>query len=133
MMSDSTKCGCSCSETKKKNVLIYACSGGANVAEMSDRVSRQLMRDGQGTMFCLAGLGAEIPSMLQTAKDADLNLVIDGCPMDCARKIFEKQGLTNTRIIRVTDLGITKQKGVPVTAQELATVLTACQKALAEA
>jgi uncharacterized metal-binding protein len=39
------------------NVLLYACSGGANVAEVADRAARQLMSEGLGTMFCLAGLG----------------------------------------------------------------------------
>jgi uncharacterized metal-binding protein len=111
-------------------VLLYACSGGANVAEMADRAARQLMREGRGAMFCLAGLGADIPNMVQQAKDADLNLVIDGCSIDCARKIFERHGLKNVQYIRVTDLGIEKKKGVPVTDAEMEKVLTKCREVL---
>ena len=48
----------------EKTVLIYACSGGANVAEISDHAARELMFAGQGTMFCLAGLGADIQAMV---------------------------------------------------------------------
>jgi uncharacterized metal-binding protein len=121
---------CGCGGTKTKNVLLYACSGGANVAEMADRAARQLMREGRGTMFCLAGLGADIPNMVQQAKDADLNLVIDGCSVDCARKIFERHGLKNVQYIRVTDLGIEKKQGVPVTDAEMDKVLTKCREVL---
>ena len=77
--------GC-CGGAAKKTVLVYACSGGANVAEVADRAARELMFAGCGSMFCLAGLGAGIPDMIQTAQDADLNLVLDGCPVDCAKK-----------------------------------------------
>jgi len=52
---ESACCG---SGDKKRTVLLYACSGGANVAEIADRAARELMFAGCGTMFCLAGLGA---------------------------------------------------------------------------
>ena len=130
-MSSQTSCGCG--GTKTKNVLLYACSGGANVAEMSDRAARQLMREGLGSMFCLAGLGADLPNMVQQAKDADLNLVIDGCPIDCGRKIFERHGLKNVQYVRVTDLGIEKKKGVPVTDAEVAKVVAKCTEVLCAA
>ncbi len=129
-MSSQTSCCCGGTETKKKTVLLYACSGGANVAEMADAAARQLMREGRGGMFCLAGLGADIPAMVQQAKEADLNLVVDGCPIDCARKIFERHGLQNVQYIRVTDLGIEKKKGVPVTLAEMDQVLGKCREAL---
>lgn len=51
-------CCCGVSETKKRSVLLYACSGGANVAEMADATARQLMRGGRGAMLCLAGIDA---------------------------------------------------------------------------
>jgi len=84
-----------CGGNGGKNILLYACSGGANVAEIADRAARELMFAGEGVMFCLAGLGAGIQGMIQTARDADLNVVIDGCDMDCARKVFDNCGPTN--------------------------------------
>ncbi len=108
-----------CSGNNGKTVLLYACSGGSNVAEISDRAARELMFRGCGTMFCLAGLGADIQGMVQAAKDADLNLVIDGCPVECAKKIFDRHGITNYRHIRVTDLGIEKASGVPCTKKQV--------------
>jgi uncharacterized metal-binding protein len=121
-----------CGGAQAKNVLLYACSGGANVAEISDRVARELMSDGCGKMFCLAGLGAEIQGMIQTARDADMNVVIDGCPMDCAKKIFDRIGVTNYKQIRVTDLGIEKVKGVKCTDEQVRKVADAARRTVAE-
>jgi len=115
----------------KRNVLLYACSGGANVAEISDRAARELTSAGCGTMFCLAGIGAGIDSMIQTARDADLNLVIDGCPMDCAKRIFDRAGVANYRQIKVTDLGIEKTKGVRATDEQVRKVVAKARKTLA--
>jgi uncharacterized metal-binding protein len=133
-VSETKSCGCTCEcETPKKKVLIYACSGAANVAEIADHVARQLTAEGLGAMFCLAGLGAEIPNMIQTAKDADLNLVLDGCPLDCARLIFEKVGLKNVKIIRVTDHGIAKAKGVKITDEQVQKIAALAREAVAAA
>jgi len=116
-----------------KRVLLYACSGGANVAEISDRAARELMFEGQGQMFCLAGLGAGIAGMVQTAKLADLNVVLDGCPMDCAKKIFDKVGLTNYVQIKVTDLGIEKVKGVRAADEQVRKVVAKAKEIIAQA
>ena len=40
-------------------------------------------------------------------------LVIDGCTLDCGKKTFEKNGLTNFRHLRLTDLGYEKGKTKP--------------------
>jgi uncharacterized metal-binding protein len=50
-----------CGAGSGKNVLLYACSGGANVAEIADRAARELMFAGCGSLFCLAGIGAGAP------------------------------------------------------------------------
>ena len=116
-----------------KTVLLYACSGGANVGEISDKAARELMFAGKGTMFCLAGLGADIQGMVQTAKDADVNLVIDGCPMDCAKKIFDRAGIANYVQFKVTDLGIEKTTGVRCTQAQVDKVITKAAEVLAKA
>lgn len=124
------ECSCNGGCESSKVVLFYACSGGANVAEAADRACREMMYDGKGMMFCLAGLGADIPAMVQTARDADVNVVIDGCDLDCAKKIFDRHGLTNYTQIKVTDLDIEKAKGVPCRTSDVETVKSAAEKAL---
>jgi len=122
-----------CGGGSSKNVLLYACSGGANVAEIADRAARALMTEGRGTMFCLAGIGADIQGMVQTARDADLNLVIDGCPLDCAKKIFDRHGITNYVQVKVTDLDIEKQKGAAVADEQVTSAAEAALAAVTKA
>ena len=119
-----------CCNDKERIVLLYACSGGANVAEISDKAVRELMFAGEGTMWCLAGLGANIQGMVQTARDADLNLVIDGCPMECAKKIFDRHGIEYA-YLKVTDLGIEKVKGVRCTQEQVDEVAAKAREMLA--
>jgi len=121
---------CCCGNNNKKTVLVYACSGGANVAEIADRAARELMFAGEGTMWCLAGLGADIQGMVQTARDADVNLVIDGCPMECAKKIFDRHGVPYS-YLKVTDLGIEKVKGVRCAPEQVEKVLAKAREMLA--
>ena len=123
----------SCCGGEGKTVLLYACSGGANVAEISDKAARELMFGGSGTMFCLAGLGADLDGMVQTARDADLNLLIDGCAMDCAKKTFDRHAITNYAQIEVTDLGIEKVKGIRCTQAQVDQVVAKAREVLAEA
>ena len=136
MAQETKACGCGgtgCAEPKKKKILLFSCSGAANVAEIADHVARQLTAEGYGQMFCLAGLGAGIPNMIQTAREADLNFILDGCPLDCARLIFEKQGLTNVKVIRVTDHGIAKAKGVKITEEQVQMIVNLAKQTLAAA
>jgi len=121
-----------CGTAKAKTVLLYACSGGANVGEISDKAARELMFAGEGTMFCLAGLGGDIQGMVQTARDADVNLVIDGCPMDCAKKTFDRHGIANYQHVKVTDLGIEKVKGVRCTDGQVQKVVAKAKEVLAK-
>ncbi len=109
----------SCCGGEGKTFLLYACSGGSNVAEIADRAARGLAAAGCGRMFCLAGLGADIQGMIQAARDADLNLVIDGCPVECAKKIFDRHGISNYSQMKVTDLEIEKSTGTPCTQEQV--------------
>ena len=101
------------------------------MAEAADRAARELMCAGEGSMFCLAGIGAGIDGMVETAREADLNVVIDGCPMDCAKKVFDRAALTNYVQFRVTDLGIEKVKGVRATDEQVTAVLNEVKGVLA--
>ncbi len=132
-MTQPASCGCTCGTGATRKVLLYACSGAANVAEIADHAARQLTAEGLGQMYCLAGLGAGIGNMIQTARDADLNLVLDGCPLDCARLIFQKAGLTNVKIIRITDQGIAKAKGVKITEEQVQKIVDLAKQELAAA
>jgi uncharacterized metal-binding protein len=95
-----------CSDDQVK--LIFACSGGADVGHLSDLAARKMMTDGCCKMFCLAGIGGNVPGILKTAEDADAILAIDGCPVDCAKKSLERAGISGFKHFQVTSLGFEK-------------------------
>ncbi len=98
---------CSCGSGGIK--LIYACSGAANTGYLADAAARKLMKDNAGKMTCLAAMGAELSGFIESAKCAEKNIVIDGCPVSCGKKIFEKLGLPFEHFI-TTDFGVEKGK-----------------------
>lgn len=98
-----TTCACGGSPA-----LIYTCSGAADVGELADRSARQLSKDKKGAMSCLAGIGGNISGFIKSTEGADNVLVIDGCPLNCARKTLEEKGLTNFKHLMVTEIGFKK-------------------------
>lgn len=90
--------------------LIFACSGAADVGEISDKAARKLTRDGLGKMFCLAGIGGKVEPILKATKSASQILAIDGCALDCAKNCLEQAGFEDFRHLRITDMGMEKGK-----------------------
>ncbi|GFO97463.1 DGC domain-containing protein [groundwater metagenome] len=89
--------------------LIYSCSGGSNVGEIADRVVRKMRAEGLGRMTCLASIGAHLSGFVESAKGADENITIDGCPVACAKKNLEHVGIKPKSII-LTEMGLVKGK-----------------------
>lgn len=106
-MTDQQKPGCACSAAPK---LIFACSGAADVGQISDLAARKLTAEGVGKMFCLAGIGGRVSGIMATTQAAEAILAIDGCPLDCARKSLEEAGFAKFEHLRLTDLGMEKGK-----------------------
>jgi uncharacterized metal-binding protein len=99
----------SCACSSGKTVLIYACSGAANTGFLADQVVRGLVRDKAGSMTCLAAIGAGLSAYVESARGADRNIVIDGCPVGCGKKIFENVKIPFEQIV-VTNFGVEKGK-----------------------
>ena len=99
-----------CDTGQGEVTLIFACSGAADVGQVSDLAARKLMAEGCGSMFCLAGLGGRVEPILKKTASADRILVIDGCPLDCAKKSVELAGFQNFIHYQVTALGLDKGK-----------------------
>ena len=109
---------CSCKDDAVKTV--FACSGAADLGEISDLVARKLHRDDVRQMKCLAFIGAGIQDMIDSVKDSNM-LVIDGCKLDCGRLTMEKNGILSFHHLRLTDLGYIKGQTPPsdVTVNEI--------------
>jgi uncharacterized metal-binding protein len=98
---------CNCNSTQN---LIFSCAGAADVGEIADRAARKLHKEGTGKLYCLAGIGAGLNNFIEQTKAALKVIVIDGCPVECAKKIMGNNGLTNFEHIKVTDSGLEKGK-----------------------
>jgi len=88
--------------------LIFACSGAADVGEISDRAARNMSKDGTGKMFCLAGIGGRIEGIMKTTGTASKILAIDGCELDCVKNCLKQAGFDQFEHFRVTNLGLEK-------------------------
>jgi len=88
--------------------LIFGCSGASNVGALSYLAAIRLAQEGFGNFSCIAGIGGNIPPMIRAAKDAQERIVIDGCPIGCARRIMDSNLVPIDRYVIVTELGIGK-------------------------
>jgi uncharacterized metal-binding protein len=107
-MSQADKPAEACCGTEPK--LIFACSGAADVGEVSDLAARELASGGAGKMLCLAGIGGRVSGIMETTRVATAILAIDGCPLDCAKKTLERAGFAKFEHLRLSDLGMEKGK-----------------------
>lgn len=92
--------------------MVLSCSGACDLGEIADRVARKLRDNNVRKMNCLAVVGAGITASIEGFRDKNI-LMIDGCPIDCGRKILEAAELPHCHF-RVSDLGYTKGE-TPVT------------------
>jgi len=88
--------------------LIFACSGASDVGHLTDLAARALAKDGAGKMYCLAGIGGRVESMLATTRSAGRVVAIDGCPEECARKTLELAGFGGFQHLKLAELGLAK-------------------------
>ncbi len=92
------------------NVMILACSGGSNVGQLANQAAVELTQEGFGKMFCLGGIGGHLSGFVQSAKDIDRMVALDGCNIGCARAILSHAEVPLKGYLVVTDLGIEKNK-----------------------
>jgi uncharacterized metal-binding protein len=102
--------------------LILGCSGGSNAGQVANNVMIELDKDGVGNAYCLAGLGGDLSGFVESAR-AGRTILIDGCPVGCGKRIFEKHGITPSRYFVVTELGIEKKHAFDNLAEETEQVL----------
>lgn len=110
--------------------VIYACSGCSDAGKLADRMTRQLTREGLGELSCLAGIGGRVKHLVAVAERAERILVIDGCPINCARHTLELAGVRRFEHLALHELGLRKGH-CPVTEDNIARGGEAARKKLA--
>ncbi|HUV24711.1 MAG TPA: putative zinc-binding protein [Methanomassiliicoccales archaeon] len=97
-------------------VIILACSGASNVGQLANEVARRLSNGDSYKMSCLAGIGAHVPTIVETAKAARKVVVIDGCPVACGKKAADLSGVKIQDHFIITELGIKKSYDLDIDA-----------------
>lgn len=104
------KSNCSCSSDEE--MVVFTCSGASDLGETSDKLARKFRDNGTRNMKCLAMIAAEHQPLLDSLGKSNI-LLIDGCPIDCGKKIMEKAGITDYNYVRLTDYGFKKGETPP--------------------
>lgn len=112
--------------------MILACAGGSNVGQLSNQAAVELTQEGFGKLFCLAGVGAHLSGFVQSAKDIDDLVVIDGCEIGCAKAIIEHAEVPLKNYLVLTELGIAKNKELNLKKEEIAQVKAAIKDVCAK-
>jgi uncharacterized metal-binding protein len=90
--------------------VIFSCSGASDVGGLGDAAARLLSQSGVTRMYCLAGVGARVEQIMADPVMAERLVAVDGCDNDCSRKVLERAGFRPAMHIRITDLGMPKNR-----------------------
>lgn len=120
---------CSC---KAEEITILPCSGGSNCGQIANQVAVLLDTLGVGKIYCLAGIGAHIDGMVESAKGAKRLVALDGCNVACAKKTIEHAGLKVTDWICLTEEGITKSHNLLLDQEDIERILQRTRESLAK-
>ena len=115
----------------KPATVVYACSGCSDVGELADRIARELTRTGLAEMSCLAGIGGRVKSIMGKGEKAERILIIDGCPLNCARHTLELAGLKRFDHLGLHEIGLRKGN-CPVNAENIAVGVEAVVRLVAQ-
>lgn len=112
--------------------LIYSCSGCSSAAQMANHLAIKIDRSGSAEMSCIAGVGGNVKSLVKTANSGRKIIVLDGCPLACAKACLSNHNITPDAHFDLTKFGVKKQKGVDFDRDEAEDVLQKLNEQLTE-
>lgn len=116
---------------------LFVCFGAmSNVGAMTGLAALEAVKQvepGKAGIFCLGGLPTLAPTVINKTKAVKRIVTIDGCPLNCSRKIVEQAGFTPSKTINlVTDCGIPKKTLADITQEDMASAVKAIVSAINE-
>ncbi|QLH75468.1 MAG: putative zinc-binding protein [Methanomassiliicoccales archaeon] len=108
------ECNCNPGE-----LMLFPCAGACNVGQLANDLTKEMTNRGIGKMACIAAVGGGGMMAINAAKGAKVILVVDGCPVGCARKILERNGIAPTLQVIVTDIGMKKTDTLSYSKEEM--------------
>lgn len=93
---------------KATKPLIYSCSGCSSAAQMANYIAVTTDRTGDAEMSCIAGVGGNIKKLVKTALSGRKIMVLDGCPLACAKACLSHHGIEPAVHVELSRLGVKK-------------------------
>jgi uncharacterized metal-binding protein len=121
-----------CDSEIEKVVVFLTCSGSSNCGQIANQASVQMDEEGAGKMYCIAGIGSHHEGMIESVKSADRVVVLDGCPIACAKKTIEHAGITVTDWVCVTQSGIKKAHNFNIKPEEVDRIVNLTRELLSK-
>lgn len=78
---------------------------------MANALALRLFREGLAEMSCVAGIGGGIPALLRRARAPRRRIVLDGCPLACARACLAREGIPVDLALDLSCHGVRKIPG----------------------
>ena len=101
---------------RKKNLpLVYSCSGCSSAAQMANHVALRLDREGEAEMSCIAGVGGNVPHLVNIARSGRPILALDGCALECTRSSLAERGLQPAVHLLLNEQGVKKRYATDLT------------------
>lgn len=88
--------------------LVYSCSGCSSAAQMANHIAVRLDRAGEAEMSCIAGVGGDVPSLVNKARSGRVIVALDGCALNCARHCLARHGLKPDLHVQLQEFGVRK-------------------------
>jgi len=89
--------------------LVYACSGCSSAAQAANYIALKLDRDGVAEMSCIAGVGGDVPHLVNIARSGRSILALDGCALNCTLHCLQQRGLHADRHLQLQHYGVKKR------------------------
>lgn len=89
--------------------LVYSCSGCSSSAQLANALAVRLDRERIAEMSCIVGIGGGVESLLKVARSRRSMIVLDGCPLHCAKRCIEREGISPDVHIDLSRHGVRKR------------------------
>lgn len=93
----------------RKLPLVYSCSGCSSAAQAANYIALKLDRGGYAEMSCIAGVGGNVPYLVNIARSGRPIIAIDGCPLACTLHCLSERGLSADFHLLLHEHGVKKQ------------------------
>lgn len=103
--------------------LVYSCSGCSSAAQMANYIAIQFDRRQVAEMSCIAGVGGNVKKIVRTAQSGREIIVIDGCPLACAKACLQNHGIEPQYHFELTQMGVKKMQHEDFDKEEAAVVM----------